>query len=152
MKWWRGIVLVAILTPAFGVVAQFTGVERAKGFKLPVYYSTPSGTQKLKSLLTGMEGRIVTNDIIYLVNPRIEHYREEDGTLDGVATAADALVNIQTYTTWGTNWISFRDAQTNFFVCGQGFLWQQSNSVLIISNQSYTSIAKTMFTNSPSRK
>lgn len=149
----RGIVLVAIVTLAFGAMAQFTAVNHAKGFKLPAYYSTPSGTQKIKFLLTGTEGRILSNnvDIVFLINPRIEHYRE-DGTFDSVVTAADALVNIHTQSAVSTNHVSYRSADTNFFLSGKGFLWQPSNSVLIISNQSYTSIAKTMFTNSPSKK
>ncbi len=147
----RRCLLLALLTFALTATAQFGGIDRAKGFKLPDYYSSPNGVQKLKSLLTGMEGGFVTNDVIFLINPRIEHYGE-DGSLIGVATAMDALVNLRTRTASGTNMISFRNGNTNLFHAGRGFFWQQSNSFLIVSNQSYTWINRAALTNLPSKK
>jgi hypothetical protein len=135
-----------------GAMAQFGGLERATGFKLILdFYATPSGVQKKKTVLTGAQGQLLSKDMVYLVNPRIEQFRE-DGTLASVATATDALLDRATYTVSGTNMISFRNAETNLFVCGQGFEWHQSNSVLTILKQSYTWIDRAALTNSPPRK
>ena len=58
--------LVATGFLAFSATAQFGGLERAKGFKLILdYYSTPSGAQKKKSVLTGTEGNVLTSDTVY---------------------------------------------------------------------------------------
>lgn len=144
-------VACALLFLALAVAPAQVGVMgTARGFKLVDYYSNTSGAQKKKSVLTGSEG-FMTNDLIYLVNPRIEHYRE-DGSLIIVATAQDAYLNRAAQTVSGTNMISFRNAETNLYQCGRGFLWQQTNSVLIISNESFTWIDQAMLTNRPSRK
>lgn len=147
----RRLVLVAVLAAAFSSPAQLGQLERAKGFKLVDFYSGSVGAQQKKTVLTGSEGRILTNNLIYLLHPRIEHYKE-DGSLLGVATAVDAFVNVQSHMAYGTNMISFRSAETNLYLNGRGFLWQQSNAVLIISNQSYTWINKAAFANSPSNQ
>jgi hypothetical protein len=147
------LVFVALLTLAFSGMAQFSGLSGpAKGFKLILdFYSSPSGAQKKKTLLTASEGYVLSGDTVFLVNPRLEHFRE-DGSLDAVATATDALLNRGAQTVEGTNMVSFHDAETNIFIAGRGFLWQQTNGVLTISNQSYTWINQTVFTNPPSKK
>jgi hypothetical protein len=126
-------------------------VRRPKGFKLVDYYSSTGGLQRIKSILTGSEGELLTNGLVFLTNPRIETYRE-DGVLEWVATSLDALVNREARVAVGTNLVSFRSGDTNFYQSGRGFLWQQTNSVLIVSNQSYTWIAQKALTNSPSKK
>jgi hypothetical protein len=149
----RRLVLVVFVTLAFSGVAQFSGLDGpAKGFKLILdFYSTPSGAQKKKTLLTAAEGYVLSGDTVFLVNPRLEHFRE-DGSIDGVATATDALLNRGTQSVEGTNLVSFHDAETNIFIAGRGFLWQKTNAVLIISNQTYTWISKTVLTNGSSKK
>ncbi|HMJ91390.1 MAG TPA: hypothetical protein VK530_16325 [Candidatus Acidoferrum sp.] len=151
MNWLRSIVLGTAILLASTALGQITGIEPLKGFKLVDYYHSPSGKQTKKAVLTAAEGRIITTEIYYLVHPRIEHYNE-DGSLLGVATAVDAMIDLPANIVWGTNVISFRGAETNLYLTGRGFLWQPSNTVLIISNQSYTWIDRTRFTNSPSKK
>jgi hypothetical protein len=131
--------------------ADSSAARRPKGFKLVDYYSNTGGVQRIRSVLTGSEGELLTNGMIFLVHPRIETYRE-DGALEWVATSLDATVSREARIAVGTNLVSFRSGDTNFYVAGRGFLWQQSNSVLIVSNQSYVWISQTSLTNSPSKK
>lgn len=153
MKGLRCCVAFAMCFAVLNTPAQLGQLERAKGFKLVDYYSSGDGAQKKRAVLTASEGQILTNNVstVFLVHPRIEHYRE-DGSLLGIATALDAFVNVQTHTAWSTNLVSFRDANTNLYLTGQGFLWQPSNSVLIIYNQSYTWMDRSTLTNSSSKK
>jgi hypothetical protein len=151
MNWLRRFAVCAAALVVVSAAAQFGQLERAKGFKLVDFYSGTDGAQKKRSTLTGSEGRILTNNMIYLVHPRIEHFNE-DGSLLGVATAEDAFVNVQSHTANSTSIVAFVSGDTNLYLTGRGFVWQQSNAVLIISNQSYTWINKAAFTNSPSRK
>lgn len=129
-----------------------TGVNRPKGFKLVDYFPTSSnGVQRIRSILTGSEGELLTNGLIYLVNPRIESFRE-DGNLDFVATSLDAIVDREGRSARGTNLVSGRTADTNAFFSGRGFQWQQSNSVLIVLDESYTWVNIAAMTNSRSKK
>lgn len=139
------------LDPVEPEEADSSATRRPKGFKLVDYYSNTGGVQRIRSVLSGSEGELLTNGMIYLVHPRIETYRE-DGTLEWVATSLDAFVNRESRLAVGTNLLSFRSGDTNFYQAGRGFLWQQSNSVLIVSNQSYTWIDQKALTNSPSQK
>jgi hypothetical protein len=97
-------------------------------------------------MVTGSEGRFLSNNIVFVSEPRIESFRQ-DGSLEWVATAMDAFVNMTARTANGTNVIAFRTAETNLYLTGRGFLWQQTNKVLILSNQTYTWFDRS--TNSP---
>jgi hypothetical protein len=111
---------------------------RAIGFKWAAeYYPTTNGIQRPKALLTGTEARYVTNGIVFVIHPRIESFRE-DGTLEWVATSIDAVVDMFAHTAAGTNTASFVTAETNLYLTGHGFLWLSTNSMLILSNHTYT--------------
>ncbi len=151
MKWWRTFAgLAAVVVLGFTASAQLTRLDRAKGFKLPEYFPATNGMQKLKTLLTGSEAQLVSAGVFRLTDPRIEGYSEA-GQLDWVAASLEATVNMasRNVTVTGTNQVIFRTASTNFFVTGRGFLWQQSNSVLILSNETRTWIDKAAMTNVP---
>jgi hypothetical protein len=139
------VLAVLLLAAAGGAMAQFGKIERARGFKLPRYYPATNGVQRLQALLTSSEAQMLTNGFFYLVNPRIESYRE-DGVLEWVAQSIDAVVSMNTQAVAGTNDVMFRTATTNLFVTGRGFLWQHTNSVLILSNQTRTWIDKAAVT------
>ena len=125
----------------------FRNVARAKGFKwAPGYYPATNGVQHPMAMVTGSEGRFLSNNIVFVSEPRIESFRQ-DGSLEWVATALDAFVNMTARTASGTNVICFRTADTNLYLSGRGFLWQQTNRVLILSNQTYTWFDRT--TNAP---
>lgn len=128
--------------------SQLSKLGQAKGLTLVDYYPGTNGVQRRRAVLTGSEFKLSTNNRVLLKDPRIENYRE-DGRLDWIASAPEATVDLVTHTASGTNNVVFRTADTNLYVSGVGFLWQPSNSVLILSNQTRTWIDKTAFTNTP---
>ena len=125
--------------------SQLTRVGNAKSFTLPDYYPASNGVQKLRAVLTGSEAQSISNGYFFLRQPRIENYRP-DGSLDWVAIADDAVVSMFTHSASGTNHLVFQTADTNVVVTARGFLWQQTEGVLILSNQT-TWIDRARFTN-----
>jgi len=134
-------------------IAEVTdpGNLNPKGFKVVDFYPASNGVQKVKTMITGTEAQPLSNDFIYLTLPRITSYRE-DGKLQWIATSLDALVNLKTHSAEGTNISSFRTADTNMFGSAVGFLWQQADGVLILSNNTYTWVNRTAFHNSRTNK
>jgi hypothetical protein len=139
------LLLLSRLSPA----AQLDKDAVAKGFWFPAeYYPATNGVQKPKTIIRGSNARFLTNDLIYVIDPRIESMKE-DGTLEWVATSLEALINRSARNVIGTNVASFRSGDTNIFVSGNGFSfrWNQTNQVLIIYKQAYTWINQVMLTN-----
>jgi lipopolysaccharide export system protein LptA len=133
--------------------AQSSRVTQGKDFSWPAYYSTSNGVQRLKSLLTGSEVQLRPPglSVFLLKHPRLENYRP-DGTLEWIATAADCIVDTVAGTVSGNNRLVLKTGNTNLFTTGVGFLSRQSDSTLILSNQSFTWIDNTALAKSPRRE
>lgn len=123
-----------------------------KDFTFPDYYPSTNGLVRLRSIITGKEYRFLSNNVlIALTQPRIKSYREDGKTLEWSAIARDATVDINTREVRGTTNLFFRTADDTLFLSGVGFLWQQSNSVLILSNKTFTWIDTQRMTNTSSK-
>lgn len=133
---------------AWAATAQLARVGQAKGFKLPDYYPARNGVQQIKTLLTGAEVQFSSNGMVLLTEPRITNYTES-GEIDWTVSSSEATANWLTHSASGTNHVVFRSADGNLFVRARGFLWQQTNSLLILSNETLTWIDKSAFTNHP---
>jgi hypothetical protein len=144
-----------ILASALGVgvawmaAGQLTRTGVGRNFMFPDYYPITNGVARKKSVLTGEESRLVTNNVIALTHPRIEFFRPDGTNLEWTAIARECVVDIGTREVSGTNKIFYRTAEDSLFQTGKGFLWQQSNGVLILSNDTFTWID--IRTNSPGR-
>ena len=125
--------------------AQNSKISEAKDFKLPLYYPSTAGVQRIKTIIAGERWRFVTNGLVLLTKPGITNYRP-DGTLEWIVTSPECTVDINTKTARGNTNLFFRTADNRVFQSGVGFLWQQSNSVLIVSNQAHTWIDKQALT------
>ena len=129
-----------------------TGAEAkigtGKDFKFPDYYAASNGVRRLRTLVTGTEAQFATNDnaLITLKKPRLESYAP-DGKLEWTATSPECTVNIRTKEVRGNTNLTFQTADERFQQTGVGFLWQQTNSVLIIFDQSHTQIDRDAMTN-----
>lgn len=119
-----------------------------KDFVLPDYYPTSNGVRRLKTRVSGTEARIITNGVFALKEPRLESYREDGTTLEWVAVSPECTVDMKTRSVRGATNMFFQTADEQMFLSGVGFLWQQTNSVLILSNQTHTWIDKKALTNS----
>ncbi|HEY0549344.1 MAG TPA: LptA/OstA family protein [Verrucomicrobiae bacterium] len=133
--------------------AQNNQLGVGKDFTFPDYYPSTNGAVRLRSVITGKEYRFLSNNVhIALTHPRIEFYREDSVTLEWSAIGREATVDINTREVRGHTNMFFRTADDRLFLSGVGFLWQQSNSVLILSNKTFTWIDTQKLTNSSSKR
>jgi hypothetical protein len=145
---------LAVATAIFWIdvsSAQTSRITEAKDFKLPLFYPSTAGVQRIKTVIAGERWRFVTNGLVHLTRPGITNYRP-DGTLEWIATSPECTVDINTKEARGSTNVFFRTADDRLFQTGVGFLWQQNNSVLIVSNQVRTwidrqALTKTALTN-----
>lgn len=133
---WMLLALLCGLVPAG--LAQLSKMGAGKDFMFPDYYPATSGVLRKKSIVTGSEYRMLTNNVFELVRPRIEFYRPDGQTLEWTAIAPECTVDIKTREVSGKTNVFFRTADDRLFVTGVGFLWQQTNSMLILSNETFT--------------
>ena len=129
--------------------AQLSRLGEGKDFKYPAeYYPVSNGVRRLKTLITGARWQMMSNNIVALQEPRIQRTRA-DGQLEWTVLARECQFSLLTKEAHGSSNVFFRTADERFFLTGVGFLWQQTNSVLTLSNQTLTWIDKTALTNSP---
>ena len=139
------LALAAALCWTTAAHAQATKLATGTNFKLPVYYPSSNGVQKIKTVVSGEKWRFATNGIVHLIKPGITNYLP-DGSIEWIATSPECTVEINTKVARGHTNIFFKTADDRFYQTAVGFLWQQSNSVLIVSNQVQTWIDKQALT------
>ena len=123
-----------------------------KNFMYPDYYPSTNGVLRKRWVVTGDEYRFLSNTpIIALNGPRIESFREDGATLEWTAIAREATVDINSREVRGSTNMFFRSADDRLFLRGVGFLCQGSNSMLILSNKTFTWIDTQRLTNSSSK-
>ena len=131
--------------------AQIAKLEGGTNGRFPDYYPTSNGVRRLKSLVTAAQWRFGSNDILYLTSSKLQSFREDGTTLEWTAIAPECTFNPATREVRGTTNMYFQTADERLYVTGVGFLWQQSNSVLTLSNQTFTRIDKLALTNTVSK-
>ncbi len=120
--------------------AQLPRTGVGKNFMYPEYWPLTSGVARKKSVVTADEYQLITNNLATLVRARIDAYQPDGTNLEWSATAHEALVDINAHARQvsGNDKVFFRTADDRLFVTGTGFLWQQSNSVLILYSNTFT--------------
>jgi hypothetical protein len=137
---------------AHGQIPQGAGKsDLVRDFILPDYYPSTNGVRRLKTRVVGAEARFVSNGVFALKHPRIESYREDGATLEWVAVSPECIVNMKSKVVYGRTNMFFHTADEQLFLSGSGFLWQQTNSVLILSNETRTWIDKQAMTNTQAK-
>ena len=137
---------IALLVCLAFARAQNTQFLPGKNFMAPEYYPTSNGVRRLKSVVAGSEYHFVTNGIVWLQDPRLTNFAP-DGRIEWTVASPECTVNINTREVHGSTNMTFQTADERLFISGVGFFWQQTNSMLILSNQSYTWIDKRALTN-----
>ncbi len=137
---------------AHGQFSQTTAKsELVRDFILPDYYPSSNGVRRLKTRVSGAEARILSNGVFAIKQARLESYREDGATLEWVAVSPACTVDMKSKLVRGNTNLFFHTADETFFLSGEGFLWQQTNSILLLSNQTRTWIDKQTLTNSPTK-
>jgi hypothetical protein len=119
-----------------------------KGFKAPLEYFDPPHELQVKTFLEGTEAEPGTNGSISIHNAKLQTFHE-DGSWEMTANAPHCFWDSRQQTVSSPGPLEVLTSDEKYLVHhqGVGFIWMQTNSDLIISNDVYTTI--TPLTNSP---
>jgi len=124
---------------ALGVAQQFP-MGQFRDFSLPEYYPPPHQTQ-IKSLIQGEEAVPQDEGKILIRKLKLETFRE-DGAGEFVLRAEDCLYDPQQNSAASPGPLEMQTGDGRFFTRGEGFRWQEQDSVLTISNRVHTVIRR----------
>jgi hypothetical protein len=144
---WMFVVTCAVLLGGALVARAQLGVGTFKGFRFPEYEPTSNGVKRLKTLVTGTEARLVTNGVFAVSEVLIQSFGKDGTSVLWTATSPACVVSLAAKEARGHTNVYFRTADERLFQSGVGFLWQQTNSLLIFSNQAFTWIDRQAMTN-----
>ncbi|MCL5097004.1 MAG: hypothetical protein M1608_05650 [Candidatus Omnitrophica bacterium] len=125
-----------VLANPWAVPSQTSEAAIVKEFKIPDYYPN---TQNLKTLLIGAEAKFQINQPIPIKGLLIETYAS-DGKTNLIIQAADCIYNTENQTASSNGHLQMRTADGRFHLEGDGFLWRQTESKLVVSNRVCTMI------------
>ena len=138
MKLGLGWLLAGVLACSAGVVvAQTVGGGSGKDFKLPEY----DDKGHMKSQVAGKGVKQLPNNQMLITSLYLETYRE-DGKVEMIVEAPECLYDSKRRVASSAGNMKARQADGKYTITGEGFEWQQTNSVLIISNRAHTIISK----------
>lgn len=110
-----------------------------KKFSIPDYYA---GTDNKKSLLTGAQAVPQPNGRVLIRGLRIESY-DRRGVTNLVVEAPECNYDYGTRQAWSDGPLKITDGRGRFSMEGnRGFVWSQTNTSLVVSNQVRASIRK----------
>jgi len=129
------LVVIGLVTPAALLHGQ--KVVEGKGFKFAEYYDPPHETQ-MKSLLEGAKAVPQPGGRIFqITDARLQTFRVTgEGELVVEAPECSYDANERSVSSAGP--LRLRTGDGRFYLEGEGFLWQQTNSSLHVSNRVHT--------------
>jgi len=120
------------------LTAQQSIFGRVKDFSVPEYYDPPRQNQ-VKSLLTGAEAQPQADGTFLIKEVKLETYRET-GERTVIVVAPECVYDSARRTASSASRIQVQTGDGQFSIEGEGFLWRQSVSSLIISNRVHTTV------------
>ena len=123
--------IVAVLLTAIAQVRSGQGVQ--KRIKFPEY---DRATGKIKSLLTGDRATPQKNGYILVEKARLETYVYDGAikNIDLIIHTPKCLFNFTTRVASSAEDMTVRRADGQAMIEGRGFVWDQRNGTLVISN------------------
>ena len=118
----------------------------ASRFSTSEYFDPPHQSQ-MKYQLTGAEARQEGSGSLRITQMKLQTFRE-DGTRDIVVEAPECIYESAKREASSAGPLQVQRGDGRFFVEGEGFLWQESESMLTISNK-VRSLLQRVATNSP---
>jgi hypothetical protein len=146
---WPFLLALALAAP---LVAQVQQGFKGSGWKFPEYYETPlpgeRRTYPLKGLISGEQGRHLSNNFYFVTGMLLEHY-EWSGVTNVVARAPECLFDMQARVAWSTGRLVIVGNGGELTIAGNhGFRATMTNSTLIISNRVRTVIQRGLLSKS----
>lgn len=112
------------------------GITLGKGFAMLRYENN-----RPKTLFTGRDANRVAGEQILISEFGLRTFRDGDtNQVELIVSAPECLFDRATFLARSPGRLTVQTATTNFFIEGEGFLWQQTNSHLDISNSVHTVI------------
>ncbi len=129
------VLLALALGPGSGWAQPAVG---GQGFKFAEYYAPPHETQ-MKSLLEGAQAQRQPDGRIQVAEARWRTFRE-NGAGEMTVEAPECVYNSHQRSISSAGPLRVQTADGKFSIAGQGFLFQQTNSMLLVSNRVHTII------------
>jgi hypothetical protein len=133
----------AVVLAAAALAGQM-GNATVKDFRVPEYYDPPNGTQ-IKTLLQGAEAQPESGGLVFIRELKLQTFTE-NGEPQLLVEAPHCVFDPAQRAAYSPGKLQARTADGKFHLEGEGFLWRQTNSSLIISNR-----VRTVIGNAPNR-
>jgi lipopolysaccharide export system protein LptA len=113
-------------------------VRVGKGFSIPYHEET-----ELKALFTGQEAKPLPGGKIFVTQFGMKTFRDGDKEkIELIIEAPECVFDRSSFTASSPGALRVSTPATNFVISGEGFLCQQTNSFLVISNDVRTILQK----------
>jgi hypothetical protein len=112
----------------------------ASDFSSVQYFDAPN-QQQVKSEISGAEAEPIEGGLLLIKQAKLERY-EVNGQAQFIVTAPECVYNPMNGEAHSPGEVHMRTGDDGLRIEGQGFLWRQSESYLIISNHVQTIIEK----------
>lgn len=131
-------VLLVLLAAAAVLQGQPLNFGRVKDFSVPDYFDPPHENQ-LKSRLRGKEAEPRPGGLFVIKQIQLESFRL-DGFCEFRITAPECIYDNQRRAAYSAGEVRLESGNGQLVVEGRGFHWEQTNSLIIISNDQRTII------------
>jgi lipopolysaccharide export system protein LptA len=139
-------VALAVLALGLGVLprpGRAQPIVGGQGFKVSEYYDPPHETQ-MKSLLEGAQVQRQPDGRVLVTDAKWRTFRVT-GEGELAAEAPQCLYDPNQRTVSSSGPLHVQTADGKFSIEGEGFLWHQTNSVLLVSNRVHTILHAELF-------
>jgi lipopolysaccharide export system protein LptA len=117
-------------------VAHGQRVVEGKGFKFAEYYEAPHEAQ-MKLLLEGEKGQPGAGGRILIAGAKLHTFRE-NGEAEMAVETPECVYDPVQRTVSSARLLQVRTLEGKFQLEGEGFMWQHTNSSLLVSNRVHT--------------
>jgi hypothetical protein len=135
------LITVILLAAIDNRAQQFPIAGSASGFNSVEYYPAPHA-QDIKRLFSGEEAEPEAGGMLLVKKVKIEMF-DLNGKLQLSAEAPECTYDPINNVADSPEKVHIRTGDNALQIDGEGFLWRQSDSLLIISNQVHTVIDRT---------
>ncbi len=136
-----GLAIIAMITAIFWFEWAVVAQEReGSDFKAQLEHYPPPNETKLKTLLEGANAR-PEGRVVFITNAKLTTF-STNGTVEMVATAPRCVFNGELNTVNSDGALHVQSGDGEYLLEGRGFLLDQTNSLLWITNDVHTSSLK----------
>jgi len=121
---------------------QQSGVHHASDFTSIEYFEPPN-QQQMKSRLSGAEAQPAAGGRLVIKQLKLETF-DARGQTEMIVNAPECIYDTFNRTASSAGHLQAQTGNGRFRVEGDGFLWQQNDSLLTISNNVHTAIDNAM--------